>query len=540
MADQTGIQDFNTIDDAPADAHGLIELPLIVAEMVIYPEIVSPIPLAYPRAAAAAEAALHASGTALLFMTQPEVDPLANTALSPGQLLSIGSEIALGRIIRLPDDQQSAIAQGRRRVELVSLRLQGGLYMAKARVLHETGHKSRRNKATMQVVLNLFKRAVELNESIPDEVLLYAMNADTPGWLADLVASTLTLSLDERQTVLESLNVADRLEYVGKLLGEELNVLELRDEISGQLQQEMDRGQRELYLREQVRILQGELGEEDPFQADINEVRDQIEKAGLPDEVKAKAVKELSRLQMMPPMAPEVGILRTYIDWLTEIPWSKATDDKLDVKAAQVILDRDHYGLPKVKDRILEYIAVRTLAAAMPSPIRCFVGPPGVGKTSLGRSIATTLGREFVRVSLGGVRDEAEIRGHRRTYIGALPGRIIQTMRRAGTVNPVFMLDEIDKLGADFRGDPSAALLEVLDPEQNHAFSDHYLEVPYDLSKVLFICTANDLEPLPPALLRPARSHRIWQLHRGREGRHCPPVPDCEADRGAWAGRGAG
>ena len=501
MADQNGFQEFHAISNASANSDGLIELPLIPAELVVYPQIVSPVPLLSPRAVAAAEAALRDSGTALLFSTQADVDLLASPALALDQFQAIGTEIAIGRVIRLPDDQQSAVVQGRRRVELVSVRLVSGLYVAQARLLQETGHKSRRIKATMQVVLALFKRAIELNESIPDEVLVYAMNAGSAGWLADLVASTMTLTEEERQIVLNTLNVSDRLEYVGKLLGEELNVLELRDEISGQLQQEMDRGQREMYLREQVRILQGELGEEDPFQAEMREVREQIEKAGLPEEVQAKALKELSRLQMMPPMAPEVGILRTYIDWLTEIPWAKQTEDKLDVKAAQVILDRDHYGLPKVKDRILEYIAVRTFAATMPSPILCFVGPPGVGKTSLGRSIASALGREFVRVSLGGVRDEAEIRGHRRTYIGALPGRIVQTMRRAGTINPVFMLDEIDKLGADFRGDPSAALLEVLDPEQNHAFSDHYLEVPYDLSKVLFICTANDLDPLPPALL---------------------------------------
>lgn len=501
MADQNGIHEFHAIHNAPPDQHGLIELPLIPAQMVIYPQIVSPVPLLSSRAVAAAEAALRVSGTALLVMVQPGVDPAATTALTLDQLMPTGGEIAIGRIIKLPDEQQSAIAQGRHRIELTALRLQGGMYVGTAQLLQESGQKSRRNKATMQAVMDLFKRAIELNETIPDEVLVYAMNADSPGWLADLVASTLTLSSEERQTVLETLNVADRLELVGRYLGEELNILELRDEITGQLQQEMDRSQRDLYLREQVRILQGELGEDDPFQAEINEVRAQIEKAGLPEEVQAKALKELSRLQLMPPMAPEVGIVRTYIDWLTEIPWSKATEDKLDIKEAQKILDRDHYGLPKVKDRILEYIAVRTLAAAMPSPILCFVGPPGVGKTSLGRSIASTMGREFVRVSLGGVRDEAEIRGHRRTYIGALPGRIVQTMRRAGTINPVFMLDEIDKLGADFRGDPSAALLEVLDPEQNHAFSDHYLEVPYDLSKALFICTANDLDPLPPALL---------------------------------------
>ncbi len=264
----------------------------------------------------------------------------------------------------------------------------------------------------------------------------------------------------------------------------------------------MERGQREVYLREQMRIIQTELGEGDIFQQEINDVREQIVNANLPAEIQEKALKELSRLMMMPPMAPEVGIIRTYIDWLVGLPWSKTSPDNLDIKNAQQVLDEDHYGLPKVKDRILEYIAVRKLASnKMKSPILCFVGPPGVGKTSLGKSIARALGREFIRVSLGGVRDEAEIRGHRRTYIGALPGRVLQTMRRAGTVNPVFILDEIDKLGADFRGDPSSALLEVLDPEQNNSFSDHYLEMPYDLSQVLFITTANDLDPIPDALL---------------------------------------
>jgi ATP-dependent Lon protease len=499
LSDPTAIAEFHHIDNADHDDDGWIELPLVpLSGMVIFPNIVSPIALTSPEAVAAAEAATDARKTVIGIAIKNE-----NAGeISLDSLYRVGSEIALGRVLRLPDNSQSALGQGRRRVEIVSVERTGSYNSARARILRETTPKSRKVNATMQVVLNLFKRAIELNDNIPDEVLFYALNAEQPGWLADLITSTLTLPFEERQRVLETLNAGERLDYVGKLLGEELNVLELKDEITGQLHQEMDRSQREIYLREQLRIIQTELGEEDIFQQELNEVREQIEQAGLPEEVYEKAKKELSRLAVMTPMAPEVGIIRTYIDWLTSIPWNKRSADQLDVRHAQSILDREHYGLPKIKDRILEYVAVRKLAPDQQnSPVLCFVGPPGVGKTSLGKSIASALGREFVRVSLGGIRDEAEIRGHRRTYIGALPGRIIQTMRRAGMINPVFMLDEIDKLGMDFRGDPASALLEILDPEQNHAFFDHYLDVPYDLSKVLFITTANDLEPLPPALM---------------------------------------
>ncbi|MBC7238655.1 MAG: AAA family ATPase, partial [Chloroflexi bacterium] len=285
-------------------------------------------------------------------------------------------------------------------------------------------------------------------------------------------------------------------------LASELDVLELENRIQSQVQQEIDKSQREYFLREQMRAIQNELGETDPHTQDVNELRARLEEAKLPEEVRKRAEKELHRLESMPSMAPETGIIRTYIDWILSLPWGIYTTDNLDIARAAKILDESHFGLPKAKERILEHIAVHQLAAdKMKSPILCFVGPPGTGKTSLGQSIAKALGRKFVRVSLGGIRDEAEIRGHRRTYVGALPGRIIQTMRRAESSNPVFMLDEIDKVGIDFRGDPSAALLEVLDPEQNYAFSDHYLEVPFDLSKVMFITTANLLDPIPPALL---------------------------------------
>lgn len=499
MADPTSIAEFHHIENAEASDEGWIERPLLpLRGLILFPNIVSPISLMSADAVAAAETATDAHITVIGAALKDENE----TEITLDSIQKTGVEIALGRVLRLPDSGQSALGQGRRRVEIVSIEKNGAYHVARARVLPESEAKSRKLKATMQVVLNLFKRAIELNDNIPDEVLFYALNADQPGWLADLITSTLTLPLEERQHVLETLDPGERLDYVGKLLGEELSVLELKDEITGQLHQEMDRSQREIYLREQMRIIQTELGEEDAFQQEINEVRQEIEQAGMPQEVYDKAMKELSRLAMMTPLAPEVGIVRNYIDWLTAIPWAKRSEDQLDVRHAQSVLDREHFGLPKIKDRILEYIAVRKLAPERnSSPILCFVGPPGVGKTSLGKSIATALGREFVRVSLGGIRDEAEIRGHRRTYIGALPGRIIQTMRRAGTVNPVFMLDEIDKLGMDFRGDPSSALLEILDPEQNNAFSDHYLDVPYDLSQVMFITTANDLDPLPAALL---------------------------------------
>ncbi len=499
MTDSIGTNDFFTIENVEPDGDGLIECAVIpLRDGAIFPNVVAPISLVGKRAIRAAETTQESQRTLIgLASTDPEaIDPGAD------KLYTVGIEIALGRILRMPDDSFSALGQGRRRVEIVSFTQTRPYLIAKARVLAEKNPNTRKTNATMQAVLNLFRRAIELNDNIPEEVLLYALNANSPGWLADLISSTLTLPVEDRQRLLEMLNVEDRLDRVAELLSQELSVLELKDEITSQVHQEMDRTQREIYLREQMRVIQGELGEEDAFQQEINDVREQIIKAKLPQEVHDKAMKELSRLAMMAPMAPEVGIVRTYIDWLTSVPWHKTTEDKLDGRAAQKILDEEHYGLPKVKDRILEYMAVRKLAPEQQnSPILCFVGPPGVGKTSLGKSIAAALGREFVRVSLGGVRDEAEIRGHRRTYIGALPGRIVQTMRRAGTVNPVFMLDEIDKLGMDFRGDPSSALLEILDPEQNFAFFDHYLDVPYDLSKVLFITTANELDPLPPALL---------------------------------------
>jgi ATP-dependent Lon protease len=326
------------------------------------------------------------------------------------------------------------------------------------------------------------------------------MNIDQPGWLADFIVSALEPPVAVRQSILEAFSVEERLQKTCILLTKELNILELENQIHSQVQLEVDKSQREYFLREQLKAIQRELGETDPTFRENADLGEKILSSGMPEEVKVKVNKELDRLNSTPSMAPEGGVIRTYLDWLVSLPWNSATVDQLDIKEAARILEEKHYGLEKVKERILEYIAVRKLSENMRSPILCFVGPPGVGKTSLGRSIAEALNRKFVRLSLGGIHDEAEIRGHRRTYVGALPGRIIQTMKTAGTINPLFVLDEIDKIGADFRGDPSAALLEVLDPEQNHAFSDHYLEIPYDLSKVIFLTTANVLHPIPAAL----------------------------------------
>jgi ATP-dependent Lon protease len=495
------MQDFQNISDAAPDSEGLFVRPFVpLYNMVMYPRIVAPLALESPAAVTAVTAAQNMRQTAICALLRSE--DFDGDVLTLADIHPFGVEIAVSRVINMPDGTQNAFAQGRRRVEIMALQTNGDMMLALCRVVEEKPSRSRKVKATMQVVSNLYRRLVELNDSVPEEVLFFILNAETPGHLADMVASSMSVTLEERQRILQISDEGRRLDAVSKLLAEELKVLELRNEISGQIQQEMDRSQREMFLREQMRVIQGELGEEDPFQAELTEVREQIMKAKMPAEVQDKALKEVSRLAQMAPMAPEFGMTRTYIDWLTDIPWTKETEDQLDVKAAAKILDAGHFGLNKIKDRILEFIAVKKLAGRdMTSPILCFVGPPGVGKTSLGKSIADALGREFVRVSLGGVRDEAEIRGHRRTYIGALPGRIIQTMKRAGTVNPVFMLDEIDKLGSDFRGDPASALLETLDPEQNGAFIDHYLDVPYDLSKVMFITTANDLEPLPPALM---------------------------------------
>jgi ATP-dependent Lon protease len=488
---------FSERDTEPED--GFIECPFLpLRDVVLFPQMVMPLFIGRERSLLAVKAAT-ANDENLIVAAQHNVEDV-----EPGfdDLYVIGTEITTGRILRLPDETTSALVQGRRRVELVEFTQLYPYIRVRARIVEEPQEWQDHTEALMRAVLTLFEKVISLNRNIPEDAYTYALNMNQPGWLADFVASALILPLETRQEMLETFEPTERLQKINLILAKELNVLELEDEIHSQVQLEVDRSQREYFLREQMRIIQGELGEMDVFTQEMEEIKESIERKNLPPEVKAKTDKELQRLNAMPPMSPEVGIIRTYIDWLVDLPWHERSEDNLDVAHAAAVLDADHYGLEKIKDRVLEYIAVRQVAPDnMRGPILCFVGPPGTGKTSLGRSIATALGREFVRMSLGGVRDEAEIRGHRRTYIGAMPGRIIQAMRRVGTVNPLFMLDEIDKLGLDFRGDPAAALLEVLDPEQNNTFADHYLDVDYDLSQVLFVTTANYLDTIPLALL---------------------------------------
>ena len=482
------------------NADGLIEAWAVpLRDMVIFPKMISPIFVGRESSLLAIQEAQHNDQT-VIGLTQR--DPDEDTPVGESDFLPIGVEMAVGRLLTLPEGSSSALVQGRRRVEIVEVVQLKPLMRVRARPIHEPPEVEREMQALMRSVLDSFDRCVQLDRSIPEEAHLYALNISEPGWLADMIASSLAISSVEKQKLLLLPDPTVRLQQLNILLAQMVDVLELEDKIHTQVQSEMDRSQREFYLREQLKAIQTELGEGDIWSTDISDLRVKIEEAKLPKQALMTALKEVERLTQLPPMSPEVGIIRAYLDWITDLPWKNATRDRLDVSYAAEILDRDHYGLKKIKDRILEYIAVKSLKPKKErQPILCFVGAPGTGKTSLGRSIAEALGREFVRVSLGGGRDVSEIRGHRRTYIGALPGRIIQTMKRAGKVNPLFMLDEIDKLGSDFRGDPSSALLEVLDPEQNNAFSDHYLEIDYDLSKVMFITTANSLYDIPEALL---------------------------------------
>ncbi len=492
-------EELYDIPDAIPDDTGIIECPVLpLRDIVVFPRMVSPLFIGREISLIAVEVAQEGHQTVIaLTQRNPDIDDPG-----PEDFIPIGVEMAVGRLLSMPDGSSSALVQGRRRVEILEFIRTEPYLFVRARPIEEPFILTRETEALMRTVLDLFERCTQFSRSIPEEAHLFALNIDDPGWLADMIATALSLAIRDRHQILTELDPVKRLQLVSNFLARELDVLELENQIHERIQNEVDKSQRELYLREQIRAIQTELGEGDTWNQEIAELRARIEGAPLPEEVQVRALKEVSRLAQLPPMSPETGILRTYIDTILELPWMQNTEDNLDVRHASEILDQYHYGLPKVKERILEYIAVRSLKPKKQrQPILCFAGPPGTGKTSLGRSIAEALGRKFVRLSLGGVRDEAEIRGHRRTYIGALPGRILQTMRRAESINPLFMLDEIDKISSDYRGDPAAALLEVLDPEQNFAFSDHYLEIPYDLSKIMFITTANYIGRIPSPLL---------------------------------------
>ncbi|MDQ2996346.1 MAG: endopeptidase La [Chloroflexota bacterium] len=477
---------------------GECELPVVpLINTVLFPHMLTPLFVGRERSVAAVEEAMEHDRT-ILVIAQREQDA---DDVGPGELFGVGVEAHIQRVLKMPDGSTSIVVQGRRRMRVIDFVQERPMLRARAVPIYGEEEKSIAIEAMMRAVLSLFERVVKLSRTLPDDSYIMAMNVDEPGWLADLVASTLPLDVSRRQEILETIDPEERLRRLSIMLTQELDVLELESRIHTQVQKEVDKSQREFFLREQMKAIQRELGQEDPLQRELLELREKILISGMPEKVQLKATEELERMEAMSPASPESSVIRTYLDWLLDLPWTNQTEDTNDLIEAAHTLDRNHYGLPKIKERILEFMAVRQLAGArLKSPILCFVGPPGVGKTSLGRSIAEALGRHFARISLGGIHDEAEIRGHRRTYIGALPGRIIKTMKDTGTINPVFMLDEIDKLGSDFRGDPASALLEVLDPEQNNAFADHYLDVHYDLSKVMFITTANLLDPIPPAL----------------------------------------
>ncbi|MBN2092530.1 endopeptidase La [candidate division KSB1 bacterium] len=471
-------------------------LPIIpLRNAILFPNQFLPISVAREKSMKILqETSLSDSTIAILTQNDASVDNPR-----PDEMFNIGTEAKIMRIIDMPDGSKTVLLQGLNRVKVITFLQESPYYKAAFQPYTDNLETNEHIDALMNNLRRLFRRVVELSNEASYEQVLMIQNIKEPGALADLVAAFLNIPLSDKKSILEAIDIEQRLQLTNELINKHSQTLELGEKIQSDIKSKFDKTQREMFLREQLTAIRKELGDDSDNQ-EIKEIREKIVKANMPEEAQKVADKELDRLSQMHPSSAEYTVSRTYLDLLTELPWSVHTEDNLDIRAAEKKLNQDHYGLTKVKERILEYLAVRKLKSDMRGPILCFVGPPGVGKTSLGRSIAEALGRKFIRISLGGVRDEAEIRGHRRTYIGALPGRIIKGIKRAGMNNPVFMLDEIDKLGNDFRGDPSSALLEVLDPEQNFSFSDHYLEVPFDLSKVMFIATANVTYTIPPAL----------------------------------------
>ena len=470
---------------------------LPINDAVVYPLMKVPLLLNDPKLLRLADEAL-ADHKVIGAFTQ--TDPEEGKP-GPEGIYKVGTAIHIQKMIRFPNGEMRLLGQGVTRIRIVSIAQREPYMRAKVEVLEEVEGQSELLRAYLKTVVNSFSKVIDASESLPEELKIIIDNLDEPGRIADVIATHLKIDLPFKQKLLEEINVVERLKLLSKYINEELEVLRLGQKLQSDVKKAMDRDQREYYLRQQLRAIKRELGEEEDRTLEIDELRDKIAGTKLSKEARGVAEKELDRLQKMSPGAAEYTVSKTYIDWIIETPWEVSTEDNLDITLAARVLDEDHYDLEDVKERILEFLAVKKLKKSMKGSILCFIGPPGVGKTSLGKSIARAMGRKFVRISLGGMRDEAEIRGHRRTYIGALPGRIIQGMRSAQSNNPVFMLDEIDKLGSDFRGDPASALLEVLDPAQNNSFEDHYLNIPYDLSKVLFITTANLLDTIPRPLL---------------------------------------
>jgi ATP-dependent Lon protease len=492
------------IDIEPTTAPDGVEVPALLPllplkETVVFPDSMTPLAIGQERSIKLIDDVVSGEQMLALVTVRNE------DAEEPGfdDLYEVGTAAIVHKMIRVPDGTLRVLVQGLRRVRLTERAGEDpylvGTFTDVPDDVEEPA--SREVEALVRNVQTLFGRIIGLVPYLPEELQLAATNVDDPSALAHLVVSTLRLKTEEKQQLLEEANVERRLRHVTAILNRELEVLELGSKIQSQVQSEMEKGQREFFLRQQLKAIQAELGEGDPEQAELAELRERVEATDLPEEARKAADRELGRLERLPSAAAEYGVIRTYLDWILSLPWGVTTQDNLDLKRARRILDEDHFGLDKVKERIIEHLAVSKLKNDVSGPILCFVGPPGVGKTSLGHSVARALERHFTRISVGGVRDEAEIRGHRRTYIGAMPGTIIRAVRDAESTNPVFLIDEIDKMGGDYRGDPSSAMLEVLDPAQNGTFRDHYLDLPFDLSKVLFICTANQLDTIPGPLL---------------------------------------
>jgi ATP-dependent Lon protease len=483
--------------DNPGSGGAGVRVPLLpLRDIIVFPHMVVPLFVGRQKSIKALEEAMNKQKYILL-AAQREAktnDPAED------DIYRVGTLGTVVQLLRLPDGTVKVLVEGKKRARVLRFLDETEYFLVAAEEIDEPCEKTTEVEALVRSVNSTFENYVKLNKKIPPEMIMSVASIDDPARLADTIVAHLGIKLEDKQALLEILNPAERLEKVLGYMRSEIEILEVEKRIRTRVKKQMEKTQKEYYLNEQMRAIQKELGEKDEFKNEIQELEEKIKQKKMSAEAKEKVEKELKKLKMMSPMSAEATVVRNYIDWILSLPWHEYTDDKLDIKEAEKILEADHYGLEKVKQRILEYLAVQSLVGQMKGPILCLVGPPGVGKTSLGKSIARCTGRKFVRVSLGGVRDEAEIRGHRRTYIGALPGKIIQCMKKAGSGNPVFLLDEVDKMSTDFRGDPSSALLEVLDPEQNATFNDHYLDVDYDLSKVMFITTANTLERIPRPL----------------------------------------